>query len=195
MTSNHSDVLQLFRDTGALLEGHFILTSGLHSGSYFQCARVFQYPWHAETLCRGLANHFRDEDIETVVSPAVGGIVVGQETARLLHVRSIFTERKDGAMTLRRGFTVQKGERMLVVEDVTTTGGSVKEVIEVLRNSGATVVGVGAVVDRSGGSVDFGVPYFSLLQLTVEVYQPDSCPMCASGSKPVKPGSRDLKPS
>ncbi|NQT27472.1 orotate phosphoribosyltransferase [candidate division KSB1 bacterium] len=193
MTVDQPDVLQIFRDTKALLEGHFLLTSGLHSASYFQCAKVFQYPWHAEALCQGIVDHFRTENIDTVVSPAVGGIVVGQETARLLNVRSIFTERKDGEMTLRRGFEIQTKERVLVVEDVTTTGGSVKEVIEVLNQSGADVVGVGAVVDRSGGSVNFGVPYFSLLQLTVEVYPADACPLCAAGSNPIKPGSRDLK--
>lgn len=187
-----SKVLQIFRETGALLEGHFLLTSGLHSASYFQCAKVFQYPWHAEALCRGIADRFRDQRIETVVSPAIGGIVVGQETARLLNVRSIFTERKDGVMNLRRGFEIRPNERILVIEDVTTTGGSVMEVIEVMRRGGARIIGVGAVVDRSGGAVDFGAPYYSLLRLKVEVYAPDACPLCKAGSDPVKPGSRDV---
>lgn len=186
-------ILSIFKETGALLEGHFILTSGLHSGSYFQCAKVFQYPGHAETLCRDLAGHYRDSEIETVVSPAVGGIVTGYETARLLGVRSIFTERVDGTMTLRRGFSVSENERVLVVEDVTTTGGSVKEVIEVMRSHGAVVAGVGAVVDRSGGTIDFGVPYHALLQMQVETFDPKECPMCQSGSQAVKPGSRGLK--
>lgn len=193
MTSKSPDVLRIFRDTRALLEGHFLLTSGLHSASYFQCAKVFQYPWHAEALCRGIADHFRSENIETVVSPAIGGIVVGQETARLLKVRSIFTERKENKMMFRRGFEVRKNERVLVVEDVTTTGGSVKEVIDVLNQAGADVAGVGAVVDRSGCTVDFGAPYFALLQLAAEVYPPDACPLCASGSVPIKPGSRNFK--
>jgi orotate phosphoribosyltransferase len=127
-----------------------------------------------------------------VVSPAVGGIVTGYETARLLGVRSIFTERVDGRMTLRRGFTVSSGERILVVEDVTTTGGSVEEVIQVMRRNGAEVAGVGAVVDRSGGTIDFGVPYQALLEMKVETYLPDACPMCSSGSQAVKPGSRGL---
>ena len=186
-------IMTIFKETGALLEGHFILTSGLHSGTYFQCAKVFQYPWHAEVLCRGIADHFQNEEIDLVVSPAVGGIVVGQEVARLLNVRSIFTERVDGQMTLRRGFTVSKGERALVVEDVTTTGGSVKEVIGVLDENNCDVKAVAAVVDRSGGNARFGVPYFSLFQMQVVNHNPSSCPMCQSGSVPVKPGSRGLK--
>ncbi|HDQ44276.1 MAG TPA: orotate phosphoribosyltransferase [bacterium] len=186
-------IISLFKETGALLEGHFLLTSGLHSGTYFQCAKVFQYPRHAETLCRHLADHFRSERIDTVVSPAVGGIVAGQETARLLGVRSIFTERAEGKMTLRRGFEVRPGERILVIEDVTTTGGSVKEVIAAMRDAGAEVIAVGAVVDRSGGNVRFDVPYHSLLRLEVAVYPPESCPLCALGTPAVKPGSRGLK--
>lgn len=186
------EVIEIFKKTGALLEGHFLLTSGLHSNKYFQCAKVFQYPWHAEMLCKELANMFKDQMIDTVVSPAVGGIVVGQETARLLGVRSIFTERVEGRMTLRRGFEVKAEERILVVEDVTTTGGSVKEVIETLRAAGANVVAVGAVVDRSGGSVEFGVPYQSLLQIDVKTFDPDNCPLCDDGTPAIKPGSRNL---
>ncbi|MBN1782576.1 orotate phosphoribosyltransferase [bacterium] len=190
---SQDDILHIFRETGALLEGHFILTSGLHSASYFQCAKVFQYPKHAEALCSQLAALFSGQNIETVVSPAVGGIVTGYETARQLGTRSIFTERQDGAMTLRRGFAVSAGERVLVVEDVTTTGGSVKEVMAVLRGQGADIAGVGAVVDRSGGSIDFGVPYQALLRLRVETMHPAECTLCAAGSRAVKPGSRDLK--
>ena len=186
-------VLSIFRETGALLEGHFLLTSGLHSNTYFQCAKVFQYPWHAEKLCQEIADHFRNEKISTVVSPAVGGIIVGQEIARLLKIRSIFTERVDGRMTLRRGFEIASDERVLIAEDVTTTGGSVKEVIEVAEQYGAHIVAVTAVVDRSGGKADFQVPYYSLLQMDVQNYRPEQCPMCQSGSKPVKPGSRNLK--
>ena len=192
MTLQSDEVLKIFKDTGALLEGHFILTSGLHSGKYFQCAKVFQYPWYAETLCTDIAEHFQDEKVDLVVSPAIGGIVVGQEVARLLKVRSIFLERKDGKMTLRRGFQVQQGEKVLLVEDVTTTGGSVKEVMDVLRNKGCEILAVSAVVDRSGGNAQFGVPYFSMFQMEVVNYSPDNCPLCASGSVAVKPGSRDL---
>lgn len=186
-------ILKIFKDTEALLEGHFILTSGLHSDKYFQCAKVFQYPWHAESLCKDIADHFKGQKIDTVVSPAVGGIVVGQEVARLLGVRSIFTERVDGKMTFRRGFEVKENEKILVVEDVTTTGGSVKEVLESIKNQGSTCVGVAGVVDRSGGTIDFGVPYFSLFQMTVTNHQPDTCPLCAAGSTAIKPGSRGLK--
>jgi orotate phosphoribosyltransferase len=186
-------MMRIFKETGALLEGHFILTSGLHSNKYFQCARVFQYPWHSETLCREIAGHYRNEKIDVVVSPAVGGIVVGQDIARLLKVRSIFTERVEGKMTLRRGFAVSSKERILVAEDVTTTGGSVKEVMEAVRGLGGVVIGVTGVVDRSGGKAEFGVPYFSLLKIDAATYKPESCPLCRSGSIPVKPGSRGLK--
>ncbi len=190
MGLKQEDILKIFRDTEALLEGHFILTSGLHSGRYFQCAKVFQYPWHAEALCRDIADHFREAKIDVVVSPAVGGIVFGQETARLLGVRSIFAERVEGIMTLRRGFAITPGERVLLAEDVTTTGGSVKEVMQVVRNAGGGVIAVTAVVDRSGGQARFDVPYFSLFQMEVTNYSPGDCPMCEAGSKAVKPGSR-----
>jgi len=190
LTSN--EVFNIFKESGGLLEGHFILTSGLHSDTYFQCAKVFQFPRYAESLCRDIADHFRKERIECVVSPAIGGIVVGQEIARLLGVRSNFTERVDGKMTLRRGFTLSKGERILVAEDVTTTGGSVKEVLEILKERECEIVAVTAVVDRSGGNVQFDVPYFSLFQMQVTNHPPDNCPMCQSGSVAVKPGSRGL---
>ncbi|MFC2166633.1 orotate phosphoribosyltransferase [Acidobacteriota bacterium] len=187
------DILNIFKETEALLEGHFILTSGLHSASYFQCAKVFQYPWHAETLCRDIADHFKDEKIDVVISPAVGGIVFGQEVGRLLNVRAIFSERVDGKMTLRRGFEISPGERILLAEDVTTTGGSVKEVIEILKESQAEIVAVTSVVDRSSSKAQFGIPYFSLFQMEVLNYEANSCALCASGSQAVKPGSRGLK--
>ncbi len=193
MALTRDDILNIFKETEALLEGHFILTSGLHSASYFQCAKVFQYPWHAETLCRDIADHFKDEKIDVVVSPAVGGIVFGQEVGRLLNVRAIFSERVDGQMTLRRGFEISPGERILLAEDVTTTGGSVKEVIELLKESRAEIAAVTSVVDRSGGQAQFSVPYFSLFQMKVLNYEPNNCPLCAEGSQAVKPGSRGLK--
>ena len=193
MSLPRDDILKIFKDTEALLEGHFILTSGLHSGSYFQCAKVFQYPWHAETLCRDIADHFREDRIDVVASPAVGGIVLGQEIARLLGVRSIFAERVEGQMTLRRGFEIRAGERVLLAEDVTTTGGSVKEVKSAVEIAGGDVVAVAAVVDRSGGTAEFGVPYFSLFQMEVTNFKPESCPLCAEGGTAVKPGSRGLK--
>lgn len=193
MNLTSEEILNIFKETEALLEGHFILTSGLHSGAYFQCAKVFQYPWMGEKLCKDMGDRFQDEKIDVVVSPAVGGIVVGQEVARLLQVRSIFTERVEAKMTLRRGFEISEGENVLVVEDVTTTGGSVKEVIDAVKSYGGEIVAVAAVVDRSGGKVKFGVPYFSLFQMEVTNYSPDNCPLCQSGSTAVKPGSRELK--
>jgi orotate phosphoribosyltransferase len=193
MSLTRDEILGVFRQTGALLEGHFVLTSGLHSDTYFQCAKVFQYPWHAETLCRETAGFFRDDKIDVVASPAVGGIVFGQEIARLLRTRAVFAERKDGEMCLRRGFEINPGERVLVAEDVTTTGGSVKEVLDVVRRAGGEVTAVTAVVDRSGGKARFGVPYFSLFQMDVVNYTPEECPMCRAGDTPVKPGSRGLK--
>jgi len=192
MSLKSEEILSLFRETGALLEGHFLLTSGLHSDRYFQCARVLQYPWHAEKLCRCLSEQLRDMKPDVVVSPAVGGIIVGQETARHLKVRSIFMEREEGRMTLRRGFEIRAGERVVVIEDVTTTGGSVKEVMQAAGDAGGRVVAVGALVDRSGGRIDFGVPYASLLRMDMTTFQPDQCPLCRD-SRPVKPGSRGLK--
>ena len=193
MSLNAEQIISIFKKTGALLEGHFLLTSGLHSDKYFQCAKVFQYPHHAETLCTDIAAHFKNSQIELVIAPAVGGIIVGQEIARLLGVRSVFTERVDGKMTLRRGFEISEGEQVLVAEDVTTTGGSVKEVIDVVRANSASVVSVTAIVDRSGGTIHFNCPYFSLLQMEVNNYKPNQCPLCKSGTIPVKPGSRDLR--
>jgi len=193
MSLSKESILKIFRETEALLDGHFLLTSGLHSNAYFQCAKVFQYPWHAEVLCREIAEHFKNKRIDAVVSPAVGGIVMGQEIGRLLKIRSIFMERVEGKMTLRRGFQINSGERVLVAEDVTTTGGSVKEVIRGVREQHGEVAAVTAVVDRSGGQIDFGVPYFSLLKMEVVAYPPDDCPLCRQGSQAVKPGSRNLK--
>lgn len=183
-------VLQLLRDTGALLEGHFLLTSGLHSASYVQCARVLQYPQHAETLGQWVADCFRDRQIEVVISPAIGGIVIGQEVARALHTRSLFGEREQGVMTLRRGLDLSPGERVLVVEDVTTTGGSVREVIHLVQERQGIVVGVGTILDRSGNQIDFAVPHHALATLRIQNYRPDACVLCQQGSQPIKPGSR-----
>lgn len=189
-----TDLLAIFRETGALLEGHFQLTSGLHSDRYFQCAKVLQYPRHTERLCGMIAERFRDARIDLVIAPALGGIVVGQETGRQLGVRTLFTERKEGGMHLRRGFAIAPGERALVCEDVVTTGGSVFEVIEIVRRNGGLVAGVGYIVDRSGGAVRFPVEpdghQVSLLTMDVVAYKPDACPLCASGIPVIKPGSR-----
>ena len=185
-------LLNIFQETGALLEGHFLLTSGLHSPRYLQCALVLQYPQHAEEVGRALAAHFASEGISAVVAPAIGGIIVAHETARALGVHALFTEREGSAMILRRGFQINPGERVLVVEDVVTTGGSTRETIEAVTRAGGSVVGAGSVIDRSGGSVDIGVRRVALLTLDVPTYSPDECPLCAQGTPAIKPGSRKL---
>jgi orotate phosphoribosyltransferase len=194
---DRQEVLAIFKESGALLEGHFQLTSGLHSNQYFQCAKVLQYPMHAAALCADIASHFSERKIDAVIAPALGGIVVGQEVGRQLNVRTMFTERKDGTMQLRRGFHVRKGERVLVCEDVVTTGGSVFEVINITRGLGGILAGVGFIVDRSGGTVRFdladGGTQHSVLQMNVVAYMPDECPMCKQGMPVEKPGSRGNK--
>jgi orotate phosphoribosyltransferase len=191
MTSLSSDrVLDIFRRVGALLEGHFRLSSGLHSTGYLQCALVLQHPREAEALGAALGALAAPASPDVVMSPALGGIVIGQEVARALGVRALFAERQDGAMTLRRGFALVPGERVLVVEDVVTTGGSTRETIDVATASGGTVVGAASIIDRSGGNQGLSVPYYSLAQLLVPTYQPDACPLCAAGVPVVKPGSR-----
>lgn len=190
MSLSRDEILTVFRETGALLEGHFILTSGLHSGTYFQCAQIFQYPEYSEKLCREIVRHFQDVETDLVVSPAVGGIIFGYELARQLGVRNIFTEREGGKMLLRRGFKVNPGDKVLVAEDVTTTGGSVRELMDSIEAGGGDILAVTSIVDRSGGEARFGVPYYSLFQMDVKNYKPDDCPLCRQGSQAVKPGSR-----
>jgi orotate phosphoribosyltransferase len=183
-------VLDRFRRVGALLEGHFRLTSGLHSAGYLQCALVLQHPKEAEACGVEIAAGVRDLAPQAVLSPALGGIVIGQEVARALGVRAIFAERQDGKLMLRRGFSLAPGERVLVVEDVVTTGGSTRETMSVARASGAVVVGAAAIVDRSGGRRDLDVPFRALAEVSLPTYQPDTCPLCAAGQPVVKPGSR-----
>jgi orotate phosphoribosyltransferase len=183
-------ILDIFRETKALLEGHFQLTSGLHSAQYFQCARVLQFPKYLHLLSGEIARHFEYSEVEVVISPAIGGIVVGTEVGRMLGVRTIFAERKDGKMELRRGFELHPGERVLVVEDVVTTGGSTKEVIDLVNNAKGTLVGAGCIVDRSNGKVEFHTKQFAVLPMEVITHQPQECPLCKSGSTAVKPGSR-----
>ena len=189
---DRNEILSIFKKTNALLEGHFQLTSGLHSPQYFQCAKVLQYPEYMELLCGLIAKHFRDQIVDCVVSPALGGIVVGQEVGRQLRIRTMFTERKDGDMQLRRGFEIEKGERVLVCEDVTTTGGSAREVCNIVQNFGGVVVGVGAIVDRSGGKVPFE-NFYATMVMDVITYNPAECPLCLKGLPLVKPGSRTTK--
>jgi orotate phosphoribosyltransferase len=186
-------VIDEFKQTGALLEGHFQLTSGLHSTVYLQCARVLQFPQKAEAFGRAIAQKFADAGVQLVASPAIGGIVIGQEVARALGARFIWTEREGGEMTLRRGFTVSPGEKTLVVEDVITTGGSTRETIEALQSAGADVVGAASIIDRSGGSVEVGVPRVALATLRVLAVEPEICEACKTGEPAVKPGSRGQK--
>lgn len=184
------EVIERFRQTGALLEGHFILTSGLHSTNYLQCALLLQHPAEAIVFGRALADHYRDQKIETVAAPAIGGLVIGYEVARSLGARFIWTEREDGRMTLRRGFTVRQGESVLVIEDIITTGGSTRETVEALRAMGARVVGAASIIDRSLGRADVGVPRYALATLDVPTSIPSACDLCAQGIQAIKPGSR-----
>jgi len=183
-------VLDRFRRVGALLEGHFRLTSGLHSPGYLQCALVLQHPAEAEACGIAIADRVRALGADVVLSPALGGIVIGQEVGRALGVRAIFTERQDGKLTLRRGFSLEPGEKVLVVEDVVTTGGSTQETIDVARAAGATVVGAAAIIDRSGGKQRIDVPFHALATIALPTYEADACPLCAEGKPVVKPGSR-----
>ncbi len=180
---DQSSVLSLFRNSGALLEGHFRLSSGLHSARYLQCALVLQHPSHAETLGRALADRLRPLGPTVVLSPALGGLIIGHEVARALGVRAIFSERQEGAMTLRRGFSLAPTDRIVVIEDVVTTGGSTRETMKVADGTGAVVVGAGAIVDRSGGAATLGVPFHALALLEVPAYAPDACPLCAAGNR------------
>jgi orotate phosphoribosyltransferase len=184
------EVIQKFRDLGALLEGHFLLSSGLHSSAYLQCAIALQSTADAVEFGAALAEHFKNQSIETVASPAIGGLVIGYEVARQLGVRFIWTERDQGQMALRRGFSVADGERILVVEDVITTGGSTRDTIAALREAGAKVVGAASIIDRSGGAADVGVPRVSLATLEVPVVTAEACEACKRGDPVVKPGSR-----
>lgn len=194
MVINTEEVMRKFEEAGAIQKGHFKLTSGVHSDIYIQCAQVMQYPEFMNNLCSELGKKFRGDDVDVIVGPAVGAIIMAHVMARVLGpwVRAIFTERENGKMTLRRSFKIKKGEKVLVVEDVTTTGSSVKEVIAIVKERQGKVVGVGALIDRSGGKIDFGVKTQSLLTLDIKIYLPEVCPLCKKGIPAVKPGSRDL---
>lgn len=187
----NEQAIQIFSQAGALLNGHFKLTSGRHSNQYMQCAQVLKYPNYTEQLAGHIAENFANDDIQLVVGPAMGGIIVAYEVARQLKVPGIFMERQDSQMTLRRNFEIKPTTRVLVVEDVVTTGGSVQEVIEVVNELGGIVAGVGVLVDRSNGKVDFGVKQVAVLTMNVESWEPEQCPLCAEGKMPaIKPGSR-----
>ena len=192
MSLTENEILKIFRETGALLEGHFLLTSGKHSNVYFQCAKVLQYPDYTKQICELIARQFESYEFETVVAPAMGGIIVGYEVARQLNKKFIFTERENKNMTLRRGFGLNENEKVLVCEDVITTGGSVYEVINIVKSHKAEVVGIGAIVDRSGGKVKFDSPLFTTLQINAKTYTPEDCILCRKNIPVVKPGSRKI---
>jgi len=193
MSLNENEILEIFKKTGALFNGHFLLTSGRHSDIYFQCAQVLQYQEYIEELCSIIADEFCDKKIDTVITPAIGGLVVGQEVARQLNKRFIFAEREDKKLILRRGFSINKGERVLICEDVVTTGGSVFEVIDIIKHSKATIAGVGYIVDRSNGKVNFGCTQLSAVKLDVKSYLLEECPLCQQGIELIKPGSRKIE--
>lgn len=184
------EMLNIFQECEAILEGHFLLTSGRHSACYMQCALVLQDPKVAERVCGELIKDIPFLDIDVVIGPALGGVTLAYEMARQMGALALFAERKNGIMTLRRGFQIKPGMKVLVTEDVITTGGSVKEVIEVVKSLGGEVVGVACLVDRSVGTVDLGVPLYSLLEVDVVSYTPEECPLCKEGLALVKPGSR-----
>ena len=188
------EVMKKFEQAGAIQKGHFKLTSGVHSDTYIQCAQVMQHPDFMHNLCSELGKKFRGDDIDVIVGPAIGGIIMAHVMARVLGpwVRAIFTERENGKMTLRRSFEINQGEKVLVVEDVTTTGSSVREVIDIVKSRQGKVVGVGVLIDRSGGKVNFGIKTEKLLTVDIKTYLPEECPLCKKGIPAVKPGSREL---
>ena len=191
--NNQDQLIEIFQKTGALLEGHFILTSGRHSPTYFQCAKVLQYPEYLQKFSNEIVNYFQDINVDIVITPAVGGIVLGTEIGRQLNKQTIFAEREQGIMTLRRGFEINPETNVLVIEDVITTGGSVSEVIELVNNSGANVVGVGVLVDRSGGKVKLHEKQFCVTELEAVSYGDDQIPEDLANIPVLKPGSRSLK--
>jgi orotate phosphoribosyltransferase len=188
------EIIKLFEQVGGIRQGHFELSSGRHSDTYLQCALVLEHPQQAEQLGRALADLFKDHSVACVVSPALGGILIGYEVARGLGVRSLFVERdRSGHMALRRGFELKPAERVLVIEDVWTTGGSTRETIGVVEEEGGIVVAAGALIDRSGGRMELTVPARALLEMNVPSYEPDECPLCRAGGAPTRPGSRFLR--
>ncbi len=187
------EIIAMMKEAEVLLEGHFLLTSGRHSDKYMQCAKIFQNAKYSEPLCAELVKQYKDDNVELVIGPAIGAIQMSYEVGKQLGVKNIFAERENGAMTLRRGFTIEKGQRVLIVEDVVTTGGSVREVMDLVKECGGEIVGIGSIVDRTGGKIDFGVPYRSAFSMDITSYEPDECPICKTGAPLVKPGSRAVK--
>ena len=188
---NRPEIINVFKETGALLDGHFILTSGRHSSSYFQCARVLQHPQYLTHFAEMIAEHFNNEKIDAVISPAIGGVVLGTEVGRIIKARTIFAERKDGDMCIRRGFKIEPGENILIVEDVITTGGSGREVMDQVIYHKGTISGVGVIVDRSNGSLALHSNQFSIIAMEAKSYGPDEVPDSLSAIRVQKPGSRE----
>lgn len=187
-------VLEVLKEAGVLLEGHFLLTSGRHSNKYLQCAKIFRNTKYSEELCAALAEQFAGDGVEVVIGPAMGAVQMAYEVSRQLKCENYFAEREDGKMTLRRGFAVTPGMKILLVEDVVTTGTSVKEVLELVQAAGGDVVGIGSIVNRTNGKVDFGVPFKSVITVEVESWEKEECPLCKEGKiEVVKPGSRKIK--
>ncbi len=188
------ETITILKEVGALLEGHFQLSSGRHSNAYVQCAQILQYPWQLDKFCNALAEKFADREVDVVIAPAMGGVLISNGVGRALKKRALFTERENGQMTLRRNFHIESGEKVLIVEDVVTTGKSVKEVVEVVRRVGGEIVGIGSFIDRSGGQVDFsGLEFRPLVTFELETYLPEECPMCRAGEVITKPGTRFIK--
>lgn len=186
-------VIEILKEAGVLLEGHFRLTSGRHSNKYLQCAKIFRNTKYSEELCAALAEQFAEDGVQVVIGPAMGAVQMAYEVSRHLNCENYFAEREDGKMTLRRGFTVTPNMKVLLVEDVVTTGGSVREVLELVKAAGGDVVGVGSIVDRTAGKIDFGVPFKSVISVDVESWEPEDCPICKEGKiELVKPGSRKV---
>ncbi len=179
---NRSNLFELLKETGVIMDGHFLLTSGRHSARFLQCSQLMQYPEHAEKVCRLVAAPFTEKQIHTVIGPAMGGVIMAYETARALGARALFAERtEDGLMALRRGFRVEAGERILVVEDAVTTGGSVRKVLDLLEKAGAEIAGVSIMIDRTAGNLKFDVPVHSLISMEIESFTPQECPLCRDG--------------
>jgi orotate phosphoribosyltransferase len=184
------EITQIFRDAGAILEGHFLLTSGLHSPVYWEKFRILQYPHYTEKLCRLIAEHFKKDNIQVVAGPTTGGIILAFEVAKQLGVKGIFAEKEGEARVFRRGFTINPGDRILIVDDILTTGSSITEVMEAVKKLGGIIVGIGVLVDREEQKGDFGVPLFSCLQSATTTYLPEECPLCAAGIPLVRPGGQ-----
>ncbi|MCK4223763.1 MAG: orotate phosphoribosyltransferase [candidate division Zixibacteria bacterium] len=191
-TVDQNEIFEIFKKSGALLKGHFLLSSGLHSDIYFEKFQVLQHPEYVEILCRKLASLFKDDNVEVVVGPTTGGVIIAYEVAKNLKTRSIFAETGDEGRIFKRGFDIKKGERTLIVDDILTTGGSIKEVIQLVKKHGGNIVGIGLLLDRSGGKVKFDYPLKALATTEVTNYRPEECPMCKRSEPLIKPGSRKM---